>query len=149
MERLAKQNRRERTGDQRNIPSPDLEPSERTWQTLRYHDLDHLLPSHLQEATRALDAIDRNAPTLDTVHALAELEFLAARRLEHRAPDDAVSWYMKCVLHSYTYLFDPRFDALRTGYDPQFRTACDLYNTALEQFLRYAQDRDMIQPGRN
>jgi len=148
VERLARQATGQRSGDQRRIASPALEPSTSTWQTLRNYDLDHMLPERLQEATRALSAIQAGAPALGTAHALAELNFLTARRLERKSPETAVGWYLKSVLHSYAYLLDPMFAAQRTEYDPDFRTACDLYNTALEQCLRYAQNRGLFHPDR-
>jgi len=148
VQRLANHKADQRSGDQRRIVARGLEPSRSTWQTLRAFDLDHMLPDRLQEATRTLTEMQAVAPTLDTVHALAELNFLAARRLEREAPQDAVGWYLKSLLHSYAYLLDPMFAAQRTGYDPHFRTACDLYNTALEQCLRYAQNRGRFHPDR-
>ena len=107
-----------------------------------------MLPERLQEATRALAAIYKEVPSLETTHALAELEYLTARRLESQTPDTAINWYLKSLLHSYAYVFDPRFESQRSAYDPQFRTACDLYNSSLEQFLRYAEARHLVQPGR-
>ena len=37
--------------------------------------------------------------------------------------------------------------ATRNCYDPQFRGACDLYNSALESALRLSCERDELRPG--
>jgi hypothetical protein len=40
------------------------------------------------------------------------------------------------VLYAYQYLFDDQLAPTRNCYDPQFRGACELYNSALESALR-------------
>ncbi len=39
------------------------------------------------------------------------------------------------------------YDDVRNPYDPQFRGACDLYNSALERSLRFARKDGLIKPG--
>ncbi|MCA9068265.1 MAG: hypothetical protein KDA84_05045, partial [Planctomycetaceae bacterium] len=56
-------------------------------------------------------------------------------------------WYLNCVAQSYAYLFDSRFRRERNPYDPQFRGACDLYNSSLESCLRIAQKEGTFRPG--
>ena len=51
------------------------------------------------------------------------------------------------MLHAYAFLFDDRLAATRNCYDPQFRGACDLYNSALESALRLSCHRGDLRPG--
>jgi hypothetical protein len=75
-------------------------------------------------------------PTADKVYALSELAFLGGKKAEIVDKHAALDLYGAAVLHAYQYLFDERFAATRTPYDPQYRGACDLYNGALESALR-------------
>ena len=45
------------------------------------------------------------------------------------------------VAYSYNYLFSPVFNHSRNPYDPNYRGACELYNTSLEGALRILQQR--------
>ena len=50
------------------------------------------------------------------------------------------------MAHAYLYLFAPHL-AERNHYDPQFRQACDLYNSGLEDLLRIVNKRGRLRPG--
>ncbi len=113
------------------------QPSERTQQILRRYDLtaqQRRAPGPV--LIRLQEELNRE-PTLDKYYAFAELSYLGGLKAQHeRDRDRVLDYYAAAVSHAYLYLFDPRFQDLRTSYDPIFRQACDLYNTALESALR-------------
>lgn len=86
-------------------------------------------------------------PNLETVYALAEINYIAAGRKEDADEKRSTRYYLQCVERCYQYLFDPQFDAVRNPYDPQFRGACDLYNSALERSLRFARKDGLFKAG--
>ncbi len=59
----------------------------------------------------------------------------------------ALDLYGASVLYAYDYLFEDHLAATRNAYDPQFRGACDLYNSSLEAALRIVCNRHELIPG--
>jgi pimeloyl-ACP methyl ester carboxylesterase len=92
------------------------------------------------KALAELHAILRQDPRRDLAFALAELSFLEGGRA--RAKDR----YLASLVYAYAFLFDDRFAGTREPYDPRFRIACDLYNSALTEFLR-ADDESLVLEG--
>lgn len=84
---------------------------------------------------------------LDLLHTLAELNYIAARRVEHRSPADATSLYLASIARSYEYLFDPRRETARERAGQELGEAVALYNTALEDCLRLARAEGNFRPG--
>jgi len=66
----------------------------------------------------------------DELVALAELSFLTATKLESK------KHYLAAVVTSYAYLFHPESRGALDPYDPRFRIAADVYNSALTEFLK-------------
>lgn len=121
-------------------------PSERTQQTLRAYDLEHLDPD---DALAELTAYLATDPSPNVTYALAELAFITGRRAQNDGHTDrAHERYILAVFHAYHYLFDPKLSVDRNPYDPQYRLACDVYNAALESALRLVCKRDELLPGR-
>jgi len=126
--------------------------TERTRQFLRVHGLeeDYLADDFKNRPHEFLgktqEIIDRE-PSADNMYALAELSYLAAKHAEKHDPRLALELYEAAVLHAYQYLFDERFRPTRNPYDPHFRSACDLYNGALEAGLRLICRNDSLTPG--
>lgn len=95
-----------------------------------------------------LQAEIESEPAPEKLYAFAELSYIEARKaLALNRESDALEHYGDAVAHAYWYLFDPRFDRFRNPYDPQFRGACDLYNSALEGALRIANKYGRLHPG--
>jgi len=86
-------------------------------------------------------------PGAEKIYAVSELAYLAAKKSESHNPRLALDLYGASVLHAFEYLFDEQFRDLRNPYDPQFRGACDLYNSALEGMLRLVCRRHGLRPG--
>ncbi len=123
------------------------QPSDRTMQFLRVYDLTKDLKGDPQRLLDRVQEILDREPTAEKVHAIAELSYVQARRVEADNPHLALNLYGAAALHAYAYLFDERFRDLRNPYDPHFRGACDLYNGALESGLRLVcKDRGLV-PG--
>jgi len=123
------------------------QPSPRTMQLLRVYDLTDDAKGDPRQLLDKLQAIIDREPSIDKIHASAELSFLAAKKEELRNPQLALDLYGASVLHAYEYLFDDRFIGQRNPYDPQFRGACDLYNGALESALRLIHKHGGLKPG--
>lgn len=82
------------------------------------------------------EAIDQtNDPEL--IYALSELAYVEGKRAE-RTGDmaSALNFYGISLTNSYDYLFSEDLAEGRNHYDPQFRSACELYNESLEDTLR-------------
>lgn len=122
-------------------------PSGRTVQLLRVYNLSDDLDGDSSLLLKKLQAISDREPAADTVYAMSELAFIGGKKIEGRDPKAALDLFGASVLHSYDYLFDPRFAATRNQYDPQYRGACDLYNGALESALRIVCATKELKPG--
>jgi pimeloyl-ACP methyl ester carboxylesterase len=84
----------------------------------------------------------------DHVFTVAEVAYLAGRKAHRtRRLGHALDLYGICVTNAYNYLLSEQFDSVRNPYDPQFRQASDLYNTALESALRIVHQKGQLRPG--
>ena len=122
-------------------------PSQRTVLVLRRYALPADGGPDIAETITALAKFHETEPTPETAYALAELSYVAGARAELLYPDQAADFFMNAVAFAYGYLFDPRLSDGRNPYDPQFRGASVVYNTALEKCLRIAQSRGRFTPG--
>jgi pimeloyl-ACP methyl ester carboxylesterase len=112
-------------------------PSERTELLLRkYNLLDH----YQRDAAKVIEWLSQlmtGEPTMEEVHALAELAEIEANWLRSKSDlPGATNYFTIALIHSYQFLFAPRLDSDRNAYDPQFRSICDIYNRSLEGLLR-------------
>lgn len=123
------------------------QPSKRTLQLLRRYALPTGHFTDTEELIPKLTALHDREPTAESCYALAELSYIAAVKKQLIDPHGSQEWYLNCVAQSYAYLFDPLYRRERNPYDPQFRGACDLYNSALESCLRIAQKEGTFRPG--
>ncbi|MHB1035570.1 MAG: esterase/lipase family protein [Pirellulales bacterium] len=124
------------------------QPSPRTVQLLRRYDQLELWKRDPQRALENLQTVLVREPTAEKSYSVAELAYLAGKKIEPRDPQRALDLYGASVTHAYRYLFDEQFGPLRNPYDPQFRGACDLYNGALEDSLRIIKKMGQLLPGR-
>ncbi len=135
-------------GDELQLSSRDgPQPTPRTMQLLRVHNLTDALQGEPRELLEKLDRITEQEPSADNVYAMSELAYLFARKVEKHDKAQALDLYGAAVLHAYAFLFDDRLAATRNCYDPQFRGACELYNGALESALRLSCGRGELRPG--
>jgi pimeloyl-ACP methyl ester carboxylesterase len=123
------------------------QPSERSRLLLRRYDLDGKFDDRPHELLAQLRQIVERNPSPQAAHALAEVAYVEAKKIEEHDPAAASHLHAAAVTYAYQYLFDPRYAARRNPYDPQFRSAADLYNGALEDVLRFVQARGRLQPG--
>lgn len=125
------------------------QPTPRTMQWLRRYDLVQALEDDdPQELVAKVDEVVMQRRSGENVYTIAEIAFLAGKRAEEDK-DFAVAFdmYGISVANAYLYLIDEKFDLRRNPYDPQFRQACDLYNSSLEAALRLAQRDGPLTPG--
>lgn len=123
-------------------------PTARTEQLLRRYDLMRVQQTDSASVLAKLEAEIAAEPTAEKVYACAELAYIRGKQSEAAGDEQtALEHYGASVAHAYMFLFDPRYDRLRNPYDPQFRSACDLYNGALEATLRIANRQKMLRPG--
>ena len=123
-------------------------PTDRTIQLLRRYDLEGELDSDRSKLLAQLNEIDQREPNRLNAYAMAELAYVGAKQ-EERANNSprALELYGSAVVHSYRYLFDEKYPVPSNNYDPKFRRACDLYNSALEGTLRIVQANGNLRPG--
>ncbi len=130
------------------VSSSGPKPSRRTEQLLRRYDLAKLHEKQPGEALTRLNEQMQAEPSADKTYSYAELSFIEGKKLETAGkPQEALDYYGAAVAHAYLYLFDPALDLFRNPYDPQFRRACDLYNSSLESSMRLANQQKPLRPG--
>ena len=94
-----------------------------------------------------LHEIQLQEPSTDKLYSISELAYLAGKRAEPMSRRKAMELHGLAVVNAYQYLFDARFGKYRNPYDPEFRGACDLYNSALESTLRIIKKQGGLVPG--
>ena len=115
---------------------------------LRNYDLDRLLKMDPDQVIEWLQELVRNSPSLEEVHALAEICKLQADWLAMIGnPEAAAGMYANAVIHSHQFLFDSELNVRRNAYDPQFRSICDVYNQSLAAILRTASKEASLRGG--
>ena len=112
-------------------------PSQRTALLLRRYDLEQANLKSPDQVIRWLHQLTQDRPSLEEVHALAELAEKQARWSSSTGdPERATRMYATAIIHAYKFLFDSNLNIARNAYDPQFRSICDIYNRSLEALLR-------------
>ena len=120
----------------------------RTEQLLRRYDLVEEQKEDPQAVLTRLQQEIATEPTPEKICSYAELAYIQGKRLEARGDrKDALDHFAAAVAHAYWYLLDPNLDRFRNPYDPQFRRACDLYNSSLESAMRIVQEAGRLKPG--
>ncbi len=110
--------------------------SDRTTLTLRAYDMEKTAKTEPIAALVALQKRIEKDQSQDLLYTFAELAYFQAQRCEREKPKLAMEIYFAAILHSYQYLFDPKFDRDRNPYDSQFRDVCLIYNHSLLRMLR-------------
>ena len=124
------------------------EPTDRTVQTLRKYDLEKVQKKDPDATLVQLQEEIAKEPSADKLQAFSELAYIAAYKADTVGNNArALNLYGATVFYAYDYLFDPLYDSLRNPYDPQFRRACDLYNTGLEAAMRLINRNGQLVPG--
>ncbi|MDB2687689.1 alpha/beta fold hydrolase [Mariniblastus sp.] len=112
-------------------------PSQRTALLLRRYDLEDANLNSPDQVIRWLHQLTQDRPSLEEVHALAELAEKQARWSAGTGDAErATRMYSTAIIHAYRFLFDGDLNIARNAYDPQFRSICDIYNRSLEALLR-------------
>lgn len=104
-------------------------PSDLTENLLQFLDLSDTFAKDPGAALHALHDRAVLEKRRNVVFALAELNYLVARRWESRAH------FLASAVYAYLYLFDDQDPVPPDPYSLSFRVACDLYNRALSQAL--------------
>ncbi len=112
-------------------------PSQRTSLLLRRYDLEEANLNSPDKVILWLHQLTQDRPSLEEVHALAELAEKQARYSSSTGDTQrATRMYATAIIHAYQFLFDNNLNIARNAYDPQFRSICDIYNRSLEALLR-------------
>ena len=122
--------------------------SERTTTLLRHYALQDLYKRDPEACLVELQDLTANEKGAEKIHAVAELAYILGLRAEHSKNfGKALDMFSVSVSNAYIYLFCSELDVSRNPYDPQFRGACDVYNSALESTLRLVNRRGNLKPG--
>lgn len=114
-----------------------VSPGERTIRLLRTYNLEEYLRSDPDEVIAWLQELVLDSPSLEEVHALAEICKLRADWLLASGDVSRASGlYAYAIVHAHQFLFDSDLNLKRNAYDPQFRSICDVYNESLAAILR-------------
>lgn len=125
------------------------QPTDRTLLLLRRYNLEDEVRRHDDELLAKLHEINKQEPSTDKLYSIAELAYLAGKRADTINRRRAMEMHGLALVNAYHYLFDARFGRYRNPYDPEFRGACNLYNSALESTLRILQKEGELRPGSN
>jgi pimeloyl-ACP methyl ester carboxylesterase len=124
------------------------QPTSRTTSLLRHYDLLDVFKNSPEIALDKLQELTFEEKGAEKVYAISELSYIVGKRLEDSNQyGAALDMYTVAVSNAYLYLFSPELDCSRNPYDPQFRGACDLYNTSLESMLRLVNREGRLMPG--
>ncbi len=136
-------------GDQLQLTSwSGPRPSPRTEQLLRVHNLTYKPGGDPRPLIRELQGYNLVQPAAERAYAMAELAYLGGKNAEKKGDaQSAINLYGESALHAYQYLFDKKYAATRNPYDPEYRGACDIYNSSLEAGLRIANKEKTLVPG--
>jgi pimeloyl-ACP methyl ester carboxylesterase len=122
--------------------------SERTTTLLRHYALQDIYKRDPEACLVHLQDLTANEKGAEKIHAVAELAYILGLRAEREKDfGKALDMFSVSVSNAYIYLFCPELDVSRNPYDPQFRGACDVYNSALESTLRAVNRRGKLKPG--
>ena len=102
-------------------------PSQRTALLLRRYDLEAANLTSPDKVILWLHQLTQDRPSLEEVHALAELAEKQARWSSSTGDmQRATRMYATAIIHAYQFLFDNNLNIARNAYDPQFRSICDI-----------------------
>jgi pimeloyl-ACP methyl ester carboxylesterase len=125
---------------------PNVTP--RTKTLLRHYDLLDLYNSNPDDCLAKLQGLAIDEKGAEKIYAISELAYTIGTKAEKASHEgQALDMYTVAVSNAYMYLFCPDLDVSRNPYDPQFRGACELYNTALESTLRLVSKQGNLKPG--
>jgi pimeloyl-ACP methyl ester carboxylesterase len=120
----------------------------RTTTLLRHYALLDAYNRNPEDCLVQLQELAVDEKGAEKIYAISELAFTIASKAEKaRHEGHALDMYTVSVSNAYLYLFCSDLDVSRNPYDPQFRGACDLYNTALEATLRLVSKQGNLKPG--
>ena len=123
-------------------------PSQRTLQFLRSYNLADDLAGDPRKLLAEVDQVVQKEPSPEANYAAAEVAYIGGVKLQRKSDaPGARDMYAAAVVHAHFYLMGPESREARNPYDPQFRGACDIYNTALEAALRIARGDGLLHPG--
>jgi hypothetical protein len=124
------------------------QPTGRSESLLRHYDLLDVFRKSPELALDKLQELTFEEKGAEKVYAISELAYIVGKRLEaENQAGGALDLYTVAVSNAYLYLFSPELDGSRNPYDPQFRGACDLYNSSLESMLRLVHREGKLTPG--
>jgi len=125
---------------------PKITP--RTTTLLRHYALLDAYEKDPEDCLVLLQELALDEKGAEKVYAISELAYTIGKQAERASREGhALDMYTVAVSNAYLYLFCPELDVSRNPYDPQFRGACDLYNSALESTLRMVSQQGNLKPG--
>jgi pimeloyl-ACP methyl ester carboxylesterase len=128
-----------------NKSGPKVSP--RAWNALKRFGLTEIYNQHGEDSLDSIRKAIDETDDPELIYALSELAYVDGKRAE-RAGDkaSALNFYGISLTNSYDYLFSEDLEAGRNHYDPQFRSACELYNESLEDTLRLLCTENKLRP---
>jgi pimeloyl-ACP methyl ester carboxylesterase len=120
----------------------------RTTTLLRHYALLDAYHRDPEDCLLQLQELAMDEKGAEKVYAIAELAYIIGNKAEKASKEGhALDMYTVAVSNAYLYLFCPDLDVSRNPYDPQFRGACEMYNSALEATLRLVSKQGKLKPG--
>ena len=121
--------------------------SHRTTQYFRQHFMKNIERSPNEVIAELKRLISIN-PEPDPVFALSEVCYLYGKKFQKYIKTRSLDYYADALLYSYYYLFDDSVGALQNPFDPQTRTAVEIYNRSLTKILSLKSKTRILENGK-
>ncbi|MBR0238883.1 MAG: hypothetical protein IJQ39_12385 [Thermoguttaceae bacterium] len=116
--------------------------SDRTMTILRTCDWAKKVKTHRQQVIDEIEPFVQSSTESQLLFAISELCYKEGRKLElERKYPKAMRLYVQCLVYTYRYLFEARYEMARNAYSPDFHNMCILYNASADRILRLVQNQ--------
>ncbi|MBR5710825.1 MAG: hypothetical protein IKX40_08715 [Thermoguttaceae bacterium] len=114
--------------------------SDRTMTILRTCDWAKKVRTNRQQVIDEIEPFVQSSTESQLLFTVSELCFKEGRKLElERKYPQAMRLYVQCLVYTYRFLFEARFETARNAYSPDFHNMCILYNASADRILRLIQ----------
>ncbi|MBQ2622090.1 MAG: alpha/beta hydrolase [Thermoguttaceae bacterium] len=116
--------------------------SERTMTILRTCDWAKKVKTNRQQVIDEIEPFVQSSTESQLLFTVSELCYKEGRKLElERKYPQAMRLYVQCLVYTYRFLFEARFETARNAYSPDFHNMCILYNASSDRILRLIQQQ--------
>ena len=129
-------------GQSQELTIADDRISERTMTILRTCDWAKKVKTNRQQVIDEIELYAQSSAESPLLFVVSELCFKEGRKLElEKKYPKAMRLYVQCLVYTYRYLFEVRYEIARNAYSPDFHNMCILYNASTDRILHLIQNQ--------